>query len=331
MRNKWRKAMMVIIGATLILAACGDDVDKKVDATNEDATKEKYKVGVTQIVEHPSLDAAYDGFKKALEDAGLDVEYDVNNAQNDQSANTSIAQKLVSSDVDLIFANSTPSAQAVASATQDVPVLFTSVTDPIGAELVESLEKPGGNLTGTIDLHPEVIPNTLKFMKEELGAKNVGIVFNSGEQNARVQVDKVNELAKDMGLTIFEATISTSADVKQATESLVGKIDSFYIIKDNTVVSALESVIEVAVANQLPMMVGELDSVKRGGLAAYGFEYFDLGYQTGEMAVKILTEGNEPASLPVQTPQSLNFVINEESAEKMGVEIKEEWQSEVSE
>jgi len=228
MRNKWRKAMMVIIGAMLILAACGDDGDEK-----DGATTKKYKVGVTQIVEHPSLDAAYDGFKKALEDAGLDVEYDVNNAQNDQSANTSIAQKLVNSEVDLIFANSTPSAQAVASVTQDVPVLFTSVTDPIGAELVESLEKPGGNLTGTIDLHPEVIPNTLKFMKEELGAKNVGIVFNSGEQNARVQVDKVNELAKDMGLTIFEATISTSADVKQATESLVGKIDSFYIIKDN--------------------------------------------------------------------------------------------------
>lgn len=318
--------MMVVIGATLILAACGDDGDKE-----EGSTKKKYKVGVTQIVEHPSLDAAYDGFKKALEDAGLDVEYDVNNAQNDQSANTSIAQKLVNSEVDLIFANSTPSAQAVASATQDVPIIFTSVTDPVGAELVESLEKPGGNLTGTIDLHPEVIPNTLKFLKEELGAENVGIVYNSGEQNARVQVDKVNELAKDMDLTIFEATISTSAEVKQATESLVGKVDSLYIIKDNTVVSALESVIEVAVTNELPMMVGELDSVKRGGLAAYGFEYFDLGYQTGELAVRILEEGNEPASLPVQTPQALTFVVNKETAEKMGIEIKEEWQSEVSE
>ena len=326
MRNKWKKALMVVFGATLILAACGDDGDKK-----EGSPKKKYKVGVTQIVEHPSLDAAYDGFKKALEDAGLDVEYDENNAQNDQSANTSIAQKLVSSEVDLIFANSTPSAQAVASATQDVPIIFTSVTDPVGAELVESLEKPGGNLTGTIDLHPEVIPNTLMFLKEELGAQNIGIVYNSGEQNARVQVDTVNELAKDMGLTIFEATISTSAEVKQATESLVGKVDSFYIIKDNTVVSALESVIEVAVANQLPMMVGELDSVKRGGLAAYGFEYFDLGYQTGQMAVKVLKEGNEPASLPVQTPQSLTFVVNEETAVKMGIEIKDDWHSEVSE
>ena len=326
MRNKWRKTLMVVFGATLILAACGDDGDKE-----EGSTKKKYKVGVTQIVEHPSLDAAFEGFKKALEDAGLDVEYDVNNAQNDQSANTSIAQKIVSSEVNLIFANSTPSAQAVASATEDVPIIFTSVTDPVGAELVESLEEPGRNLTGTIDLHPEVIPNTLTFLKEELGAENVGIVYNSGEQNARVQVDTVKKLAKDLGLTIFEATISTSADVKQATESLVGKVDSFYIIKDNTVVSALESVIEVAVANQLPMMVGELDSVKRGGLAAYGFEYFDLGYQTGEMAVKILKEGNEPTSLPVQTPQSLTFVVNEETAEKMGIEIKDNWHSEVSE
>ena len=121
-------------------------------------------------------------------------------------------------------------------------------------------------------------------MKEELGAKNVhGIVFNSGEQNARVQVDKVNELAKTLDLTIHEATIATSADVKQAAESLVGKVDSLYIIKDNTVVSALESVIEVAVGNKLPMMVGELDSAKRGGLAAYGFEYF--GFRLGTRGV----------------------------------------------
>src|SRR5690606_34208710 len=136
-------------------------------AQPEESTK--YKVGVTQIVEHPSLNAAFDGFKKALEDAGLDVEYDIQNAQNDNSANTTIANNLVSSGVDLIFANSTPSAQAVAGATSDIPIVFTSVTDAVSAELVASMESPGGNVTGTIDNHPEAIPTTMKFLKEELG------------------------------------------------------------------------------------------------------------------------------------------------------------------
>ncbi len=328
MGNNWIKMMIVIFSAVLLLAACGDG-EKKESSTNEDT--KKYKIGVTQIVEHPSLNAAYDGFKQALEDAGLDVEYIVQNAQNDNSANTTIATNLVNSGVDLIFANSTPSAQAVASATQEIPIVFTSVTDAVGAELVESLENPGGNVTGTIDLHPDVIPQTLKFLKEELGAKNVGMIFNSGEQNARAQMDKAKVLAQDMDITIVEASVATSADVKQAVDSLIGKVDSLYIIKDNTVVSALETVTSAAYDNKLPMMVGELDSVKRGGLAAYGFNYHDLGYETGQMAVKILKGESKPSELPVQVPKNLKFVINEDTASKIGLEIKEEWKAERSE
>ncbi|MBO0588483.1 ABC transporter substrate-binding protein [Sporosarcina sp. E16_8] len=323
-----KKMAVVVFGAALLLAACGDG-EKIETSTNEDT--KKYKIGVTQIVEHPSLNAAYDGFKKAIEDAGLDVEYLVQNAQNDNSANTTIATNLVNSGVDLIFANSTPSAQAVASATQEIPIVFTSVTDAVGAELVDSLESPGGNVTGTIDLHPDVIPQTLKFLKEQLGAKNIGMIFNSGEQNARAQMDKAKVLALDMDITIVEASVATSADVKQAVDSLVGKVDALYIIKDNTVVSALETVTSVAYDNKLPMMVGELDSVKRGGLAAYGFNYHELGYETGQMAVKILKGESKPSELPVQVPKNLKFVINEDTASKIGLEIKEEWQAERSE
>ena len=328
MKNKWMKMATVIFSAVLLLAACGDG--EKNESSNNEDTK-KYKIGVTQIVEHPSLNAAYDGFKKAIEDAGLDVEYVVQNAQNDNSANTTIATNLVNSGVDLIFANSTSSAQAVASATQEIPIVFTSVTDAVGAELVESLESPGGNVTGTIDLHPDVIPQTLKFLKEQLGAKSIGMIYNAGEQNARAQMDKVHELVKDMDLNVVEAPIATSADVKQAVDSLIGKVDSLYIIKDNTVVSALESVSSVAFDKKLPMMVGELDSVKRGGLAAYGFSYHDLGYETGQMAVKILKGESKPSELPVQVPKNLKFVINEDTASKIGLEIKEEWQAERSE
>ncbi|MEK3934816.1 ABC transporter substrate-binding protein [Sporosarcina sp. FSL W7-1349] len=343
MRKGWKKYAFILFALMLVLAACGnggdttdapaptdgDNKEPETAAQPEESTK--YKVGVTQIVEHPSLNAAFDGFKKALEDAGLDVEYDIQNAQNDNSANTTIANNLVSSGVDLIFANSTPSAQAVAGATSDIPIVFTSVTDAVSAELVASMESPGGNVTGTIDNHPEAIPTTMKFLKEELGAKNVGMVFNSGEQNSRSQVDAVKEILADMDMTVVEASVATSADVKQATESLLGKVDSLYIITDNTVVSALESVVSVANDNKLPMMVGEFDSVSRGGLGAYGFEYYDIGYEAGQMAVKILKGESKPAEMPVQIPQNLKLIMNKQTAETIGVDIKDEWNAEFAE
>lgn len=312
-----------MFSATLILTACGGGGKK--------ASSKTYKIGVTQIVEHPSLNAAYDGFKKALEDAGIKAEYDVQIAQGDNSANTTIATNLVSEKVDLIFANSTPSAQAAASATTEIPIVFTSVTDAVGAELVKSMESPGGNVTGTIDAHPDAISDTMKFLKDELGAKKVGMVFNSGEQNSRAQVDAVKEILKGMDMTVVEATVATSAEVKQATESLIGKVDSMYIITDNTVVSALESVISVANDNKIPMMVGEFDSVKRGGLAAYGFEYYDIGYEAGQMAVKILKGESKPADLPVQIPQKLKLIMNKDTATILGLDIKDEWKAEFSE
>lgn len=324
MKNGLKKMLAVFFSSTLILAACSDGGEKE-------ESSEKYKIGVTQIVEHPSLNAAFDGFKKAIEDAGINAEYEVQNAQGDNSSNTTIATNLVSANVDLIFANSTPSAQAVASATSEIPIVFTSVTDAVGAELVDSMEKPGGNVTGTIDAHPDAITNTMKFLKDELGAKNVGMVFNSGEQNSRAQVDAVKEMLKEMNMSVVEASVATSADVKQATESLIGKVDSMYIITDNTVVSALESVISVANENKIPMMVGEFDSVKRGGLAAYGFEYFDIGYEAGQMAVKILKGESKPADLPVQIPQKLKLIMNKDTASTIGIDVKDEWKAEFSE
>jgi putative tryptophan/tyrosine transport system substrate-binding protein len=330
MKNNWKMMLVALFSVVLILSACGEG-EKTEEGEKTGADSKKYKIGVTQFVEHPSLNAAFDGFKKALEDAGLEVEYDEQNAQGDMSNNTTIATNLVNSNVDLIFANSTPSAQAVAGATKDIPIVFTSVTDAVGAELIESMENPGGNVTGTIDLHPDAIPNTMEFLKEELGAKNIGMVFNAGEQNSRAQVDSVKEMLEEMDMKVVEASVSTSAEVKQATESLVGQVDAFYIITDNTVVSALESVISVANDNEIPMMVAEFDSVKRGGLGAFGFEYYDIGYEAGEMAVKILKDETKPADIPAQYPQNLKFVVNKDAADNMGVTIKDEWKPEFTE
>ncbi|KIL49316.1 ABC transporter substrate-binding protein [Jeotgalibacillus soli] len=313
--------------AVLLLAACGnDDTSSEENATDNGASgEESYTIGITQIVEHPSLDAATDGFKKAFVDAGIDVTFDEQNAQNDQNNSLTIAQKFAGDNVDLIFANSTPSAQSSLNATTDIPIVFTSVTDAVGANLVESMEAPGGNVTGTTDTHPEAIPSTVDFMVEQLGVKSIGMVYNAGESNSVAQVEMVKEAIEGTDAKVEEAAVSTSADVKQAAESLVGKVDAFYIITDNTVVSALESVIGVSNDEDIPLFVGELDSVARGGFAAYGFEYGDIGYEAGQLAIQILQDGTAPADLPVQYPGNLKLLINKQAAEEMGIEIKPEW------
>ncbi|AJD92198.1 ABC transporter substrate-binding protein [Jeotgalibacillus malaysiensis] len=310
------------LSAAMVLAACGEEIS---ETSAEGGGEDSYTIGVTQIVEHPSLDAATEGFKRAFEEAGLEVTFDDQVAQGDQNNSQSISQKFVADGVDLIFANSTPSALSSLNATADIPIVFTSVTDPLSANLVADMEAPGGNVTGTTDMHPDAISNTVEFMTNELDVKSIGMVYNAGEPNSVVQVDAVKE-AVGSDVTVEEAAVSTSADVKQAAESLVGKVDAFYIITDNTVVSALESVIGVANDQDIPLFVGELDSVARGGFAAYGFEYGDIGYEAGQMAVEILTEGADPGEMAVQYPGNLKLMINRDAAEEMGIEVKPEWE-----
>lgn len=326
MKKKSMLFLLVTAAIMLVLAACGKKDETQDEKANAD--EKTYKVGILQYVEHPSLNEATKGFKAALKESGLKVEYDEQNAQGDPANNTTAANNLVGAGNDLIFANATPSAQAVQTATADIPVLFTSVTDAVGAELIQSMEKPGANVTGTVDTHPEAIPNTVKFIANELKAKKLGMVYNAGEQNSRAQVDIVKKEAKKYGVEVVEASANTSADVKQATESLVSKVDAYYIITDNTVVSALDSVLDVATDKKIPVMVGELDSVKRGGFGAYGFSYYDIGYEAGQMAVQILKDGKKPADIPAAYPANLKFEVNKETADKLGIKINKEWNAE---
>ena len=320
-RKSFSLATLGLAGA-LLLSACGNAESDEAGSSDE----KSYKVGISQFVTHPSLDSATEGFKKALEEEGLSVEYDEQNANGDQTTVQTIAANLAGDNADLIFANATPSALAALNATKDIPIVFTSVTDPVVAQLVQSMEEPGGNVTGTADMHPDAIPNTVKFIHENFPDATIGTVYSAGEPNSVVQVEIMREAAKGLGMNApVESTVATSAEVKQAAESLVGKADVIFIVTDNTVVSALESVVQVANEKDIPLFVGELDSVDRGGFAAYGFSYEDIGYEAGVMAAQILKGEKQPSEIPAQYPQNLKLVINKKAAEEMNIELKDEW------
>lgn len=338
--KKWLQLLLIASLAVLVLAACGgggsdtetDEADDAETTENEEATGDgdTYVVGATQIVEHPSLDAAYEGFQKALEDAGLTVEFDFQSAQGDQNNVKTISDNFVAANVDLIFANSTPSALGALNATKDIPIVFTSVTDPVEAGLVEALDKPGDNITGVTDQHPEAIEKTVQFIDKYFEGANVGLIYNAGEPNSVVQVEAVNEAAEGTSLTLTERTVSTSAEVQQAANSLAGDVDLFYIVTDNTVVSALDTVVGVANEQQIPLVVSEPDSLARGGFATFGIDYYTIGYRAGEIAAEILTGEKAPNEIPVEYPPEIELIINKEAVELQGVEWNDEWDNEAT-
>ncbi len=315
--------MLMLSAMLVLLTACGSD--------SSEGDAEKVKIGISQIVEHPSLDATREGIIKALKDEGYvegkNLEIDIQIAQNDMGNNTSIAQKFAGDkDLDVIVAIATPSAQAVAQATakSDIPVIFSVITDPIGAKLVKDLEKPGKNITGVSDSHPEAIKKTLESVKEFLPeAKSVGILYNAGEQNSVSEVEKAEKIAEELDLKIVKASVSNTSEVKQAAESMVGRADVFFLPRDNTVISSLPAVIQVAEEKKIPLFTSDADSVKGGAFAAYGFEYRDLGYTTGKMVVEVL-QGKKPSELPVRFPEKLDLIINEKAAEAQGVKLTDE-------
>jgi putative ABC transport system substrate-binding protein len=307
----------------LMLAGCASK--ETAGSTKKDGAENEYKIGITQFAVHPSLDAATKGFKQALKDKGIKVKYDEQNAQADMNNTQTIAKNFVGDKVDLIFANATPSATAALKATKEIPIVFTSVTDPVGSGLVKAFDKPGKNITGTTDNHPDATKKTISFITDEVKAKKIGVIYNSGEQNSVVQVKTVKQLAEEKGAKLVEVSVSSSAEVKQAAESLVGRVDAVYIPTDNTVVSALESVISVANSKKIPLFVGELDSMKRGAVAASGFNYFDIGYQSGLMAADILTGKKKPSEIPVELPKTLKLVINKKAAEAQGLKVNDDW------
>lgn len=305
--------------AALLLGACSASVSDSA-ASGAPSGGEGFSIGITQITTHPSLDAAREGFKKAFEDAGLEVKFDEQNAQGDQATATSIASKFAGADLDLVLAIATPSAQAAAQAITGTPILFTAVTDPVSAQLVDSLDAPGANVTGTTDMNP--VADQISLVKQFApGAKSVGIIYSSGEVNSEVQVELAKEAADKEGLEVVETTVTNSSEVQQAAQDLASKVDAIYVPTDNTVVSAFASVVQSAEDAKIPLIAGEGDSVANGGLATYGIDYFELGRQTGEMAIKILTEKADPATMPVQSQSEYALTVNTTTLKAIGLEM----------
>lgn len=317
-------AAVAVVALAATVSACSAP-----DSTPSGSTAGKpVDIGITQIVSHPSLDASVEGFKEALADAGYDATYDEQNAQGDVQTAATIAGNFASADLDLVLAVATPTAQAAAQAITDKPVLFTAVTDPVEAGLVDSLESPGGNVTGTTDAPPveegeNPATEQMALIKEIVpDAETVGIVYSSGEANSLTQVEWAKDAAKDLDVEIEEATVTSSAEVQQAAESL--DVDAFYVITDNTVVSALDSLLTVAQQKEIPAIAAEGNSVAEGCVATWGISYHDLGYQTGEMAAKILAGEAEPADMPVEDAENLELYLNLTAAEEQGVELPED-------
>lgn len=283
-------------------------------------------VAVSQFVEHPSLDAVQEGLKDGLNEAGYaegeNLRWEILSAQANPVTATQIAQKYAAARPDVLVAIATPSAQSAVSEAGNVPVVFSAVTDPLAAKLVENVEKPGGSVSGVSDLSP--VKEHLALIKEVLPeAKTLGVIYSTGEDNSVSIVNLVKENAAEAGFEeVKEATVASSSEVATAARSLIGAVDAVYVPTDNTVVSALESVVQVGQENSLPVFSGDTDSVGRGAIASLGFNYYDIGIQTGEMVVRIL-EGARVGDQPVEFANVLQLHINPAAAESMGVTLPE--------
>ncbi len=308
MRSKFSAMLLALLATTAIAAS----------AEAKDVT-----VAVTAIVEHPALDAARDGVKAALAEAGYkegeNLKFVYQSAQGNPATAAQIARQFVGESPDVIVPISTPSAQAVVAATHDIPVVFTAVSDPVGAQLVKSMEKPGRNVTGRSDMSP--VAEHIKLIREIMpNIKKLGYLYNSGETNSVSLLKALKEAAAKDGIEVVESAATKSAEVKGAAQALVGRADAIYVPTDNTIVSALESAVGVAEEAKLPLFSADTDSVKRGAVAALGFNYFDVGKQTGEVVVRIL-KGEKPGDIPVEVAKGTDLVVNLGEAKKMGVEI----------
>ncbi|HHW4950013.1 TPA: ABC transporter substrate-binding protein [Streptococcus suis] len=297
----------------LTLAACS--------SSSEQASSDVVTVGVLQYMEHESLTAAREGFVAELEANGYKegekLVLDYQNAQGDQANLQTISEQLIDGN-DIVLAIATPSAQSLATVSTETPIVFTAVTDPLSADLVESIEKPGGLLTGTSDQAP--IDKQVELLGQAVpAAKTVGILYTTSERNSEVQVEQAKELLEKAGYKVVVKGITSSNEVQDATTSLMKDVDAVFVPTDNTVASTMTMIGELSVEHKVPVIGGSTDMVDEGGLLTYGTNYEALGRQTAKMAIKII-EGANVSETAVEYPETVSLHVNEEIAQKLGID-----------
>lgn len=275
------------------------------------------KIALCKLVEHPALNQMEEGAHSVLKDS--QYVWTVENAQGNPTLASQIAQKLAGDNYKLIIALATPMAQAMVSADSKTPILFGAVSDPVASKLVADASNPGKNVSGVTDTVPlDKVLDALNLLVPE--ATKIGVIYNPGESNSVTQVQGLQELASQRGLKLFKATASKSSDVLSATKSLLGEVDAILLPTDNTVISALEAITVPALKQGVPVIGMDVDTVRRGALAAVGVDWTELGRQLGLMAVNVLN-GQEPGQLAVESPKQLYFHLNLKTAAKLGLDL----------
>ena len=289
-----------------------------------DKKKDVFRIGISQFITHQSLDATREGFVDELAKQGYvegkNIEIDLQNAQGEQRNLKTISQQLAESS-DVVLAIATPSAQSLANTTQTTPVIFSAVTDPVSAKLVESREHPGGNVTGTSDQSSDAISTQINLIKKVLPkAKTIGILYTQSEPNSVVQKDEAKRLLEEKGFTVVEKTILDSNNVKAAAESLMAEVDMVFVPTDNIISSTMETVKQVSIKHKVPVFGGSTEMIAVGGLYNYGTNYEELGRQTARMLVRVL-KGEKPENIAVELPEKLELHTNQEMAATLGIDI----------
>ncbi len=311
----------IIIAVSFLMTGC-DSSNKQEQKEQE---KQPYYIGVTQLMTNPGIDAIREGFldemKKLGYTEGENIKYAQENSQGDNSVAQSIAKKFVNDKVDLIFAITTPTAQTCANEIKgtNIPLVFGAVTDPVAAGLVNSMEKPGGNITGTSDRWPTSAQFNL-LLQLVPDVKKVGVVYNPGETNSESNIKEVEQVCKDKGLELITVAVSNTSEVYIAAQSLVGKIDAFYVSADNTVITAMDAVIKVSEKNKIPLLPGVSSNVEQGGFGTLGPDYFDIGVESAKIVDQII-KGEKPENIPVSTAQRFEYFFNTKSAKATNVII----------
>lgn len=315
-----KKKLIAGLSACLLLAGCGAGSDKE----EGNDTEKTYTIGIVEHTTHPSLDNAVKGFKDYLNKKGIKVKFVEKNAQGDKGTNDLITKQFVSDDVDLIYAVATPSAAAAVNATmgKETPVIFNAVTDPTDpdAALVKSMDKPGGNVTGVSDAAPleKQVQLIRDFMPE---AKTIGMIYNIGEPNGKIQVEQVKEIAPKYGFSVDAKGISQTSEIATAAQQLAESSDCIYNITDNSVVAATASITDKANSAKIPVFAAEDGQMASGLLASDSISYVKLGEQAGAMAYDILVNGKKPADMPVQKAKDTTLYINKKVADMLGIKI----------